>query len=117
MNKPERRSRPGHVWGEGILAHHFHGNYWASLAIVFDDADSARDAVATLGEPWKQSDRDPTCISCSAQSAELDRVTDMLVAFGAERDKIGSIRFSIDHGEWFGVLVPVRPKEQMELTI
>jgi len=116
MNRPpERRSAPGHVWGEGLLAHHFHAPYWASLAIVFDDAASARDAVRTLGAPWKQSERDPKVIACSVNSEALDALKASLASFGADPDKIDSVRYSVDSGEWFGVLVPVTPAEQAGL--
>ncbi len=114
---PERQSKPGHVWAKGILAHHFWGTYQASMALMFDDINAARDAQAVLGEPWKVSEKNPGVLNCFVNSEQLDGVKLALGLFGAEVDKIDSVRFSVDYGEWFSVLIPVIPSEQVELPL
>jgi hypothetical protein len=37
----------------GILRHHFHGTYSATVGLQFADAPAAREAIEILGEPWE----------------------------------------------------------------
>ena len=115
--KPERQSKPGHVWGEGLLAHHFHGTYWATIGLMFDDEFSARDALATLGAPFRQSTAAPRVLLCEVEGQTLAHVEALLESYGADRQLMGSLRFSCDVGEPFGILVPVQPSEQAELPL
>jgi hypothetical protein len=115
--KPDRQSKSGHVWAVGQLAHHFHGTYWASIALQFDDADSARDACVTLGKPWEQSAKFPQCLACHVEGQTLEHVAAQLESYGADRKLMGSLRFSVDVGEPFGVLVPVTASEQARLPL
>jgi hypothetical protein len=105
------------VWAEGQLAHHFHGTYWATIALGFDDEASARDACVTLGAPWAVSEKRPTCLYCNVEGQTLEHVEAQLESYGADRKLMGSLRFSVDVGEPFGVLIPVQPAEQERLPL
>lgn len=56
-------------------------------------------------------------VLCEASDPELEQVLSRLVELGADRNAITSVRFSIDYGEAFGVLVPVVAAEQAELSL
>lgn len=113
--RPERQTKPGHVWAEGLVAHHFWGEYCATIALIFDDDASRRDALATLGEPWRPAKSADRVLYCDATGETLKRVEAQLEAYGADRELMGSLRFSCDVGEPFAVLIPVTPAEQAPL--
>lgn len=95
--------------GKGLLFHHFHGNYWASIVLDFSNEPNASDALRVLGGPWKQSQKDPRCLGCAVDSAQLDAVKQQLGRFGADVRAIDSLAKSVDCGEPFEVHVPLLP--------
>ena len=95
--------------GKGQLFHHFHGNYWASIVLVFDDQEQAAGALRVLGLPWKQSQKDARCLGCAVDSAQLEAVKRELARHGADVRAIDSLRKSVDCGEPFTVNVPLLP--------
>ena len=101
------------VTGHGLLAHHFHGSYWASLAIQFESPEHARDALRTLGEPWRAGNY-PHCLVCEANGGMLDRVKAQLAKYGANPKAIDSVRKSIDQ-PWV-VTIPVTAGEQLTFS-
>jgi hypothetical protein len=100
----------------GILFHHWYGDYSASIGLMFVDEGAAKAALLLLGDDaWKVSQKNPAMLRGSFDNVAVDAVTEKLVSFGAERDKIQSIRFSIDQGEPFTVTVTGEyiPPEQL----
>ena len=46
---------------------------------------------------------------------ELDHLVDIMVSFGANREKILSLAKSVDRGEIFNFEIPVEDKKQLQL--
>lgn len=95
--------------GKGRLFHHFHGTYWAQIGLWFEDGERAARALAVLGLPWKQSQKDPCVLGCAVDSAQLGAVKRQLGGFGADVRAIDSLAKSVDAGEPFTVQVPLLP--------
>ena len=95
--------------GKGQLFHHFHGNYWASIVLLFDDQEQAAAALRVLGVPWKQSQKDPRALGCAVDSAQLEAVKRELGRHGADVRAIDSLAKSVDCGEPFTVEIPLLP--------
>lgn len=100
------------IRGKGQLAHHFHGTYWATIAIGFETEADARVALGVLGEPWKLGAKHPEALLCSVDSAKLEPVKVQLGQLGADVKAIDSVRKSVDYGEPFTIEVPVLPKAE-----
>jgi hypothetical protein len=105
------------ITAKGILAHHFHGAYWAQIALEFETEENARDCLPVLGSGWEVGQKHKNILVWTGDSAALDETTKILVSFGAEEKKIASCATSIDHGEWFKITCDVRAvvKEQTSL--
>lgn len=103
------------VQGEGLLQHHFWGSYAASIAIVFATPAEAHDALATLGGSWKLGQRSGRAVVWHGAAADADATVKRLVDYGADPEKITSVKKSIDHGEPFHVVIPTRPSEQLRM--
>lgn len=100
-------SEPTHIRGRGILAHKFHGNYWASIAIKFAGLPEAIYARTVLGRDlWRISSEQPSVIVWSGNSDALACMKLKLAQVGADADKIDSLRTSVDFGEPFTVSIP-----------
>ena len=99
---------------EGILAHHFWGDYCATVALLFKSAQHAADAKVTLGDKWQVGKKD-TALVWNGNSNELAKLTDQLASYGADPKKIASVAKSIDYGEPFECDVPIVPVEQGSL--
>lgn len=104
----------GKVKAAGRLRHQFFGEYSAVVVLGFEDAASARDALRVLGEPWRVG-KDARALVGAFDSAALNREKERLGRYGAEVDKIDSVRTSIDYGEPFEVEIDVTPAEQLTL--
>jgi len=103
------------VKGKGRLNHHFWGTYYAGMVLVFDTSEAAVDALSVLGGLWKIHDKEPRALSWWGESDALKIAKEQLVLFGADGDKIDSIKYSIDYGEPFDVVISVCPQEQASL--
>ena len=98
---------------QGQARHHFWGEYAQSIALRFaspEVASKARERLnSTLPETkakWNIPDKVPFCLSVFASGADLDAITASLASFGADLDKVQSLRFSVDCGEPFEIEIP-----------
>jgi hypothetical protein len=107
--------RTGKVRAEGQLRHRFWGEYSAVIALVFEDAASAADALRVLGEPWAIGSIETRVLVAVFTSAGLDVEKQRLGTYGADVKKIDSVAKSIDYGEPFAVTIDVTPAEQLSL--
>lgn len=89
----------------GQLRHHFWGEYHATIALRFGSPDHARLALAVL-PGFKPHPKSDTAIYWHGTGDDLKPIEDLLVRYGADRRKIGSLRHSIDVGEPFTIDVP-----------
>ena len=103
------------IKANGRLAHHFHGNYWATIVIGTDSPKDSALIASQLGEGWSTSLRDKRALVWTGNSEELDACETILESLGADRKKISSIAKSIDYGEEFTITVDVTPPEQLSL--
>src|SRR5678810_820506 len=118
-----------HVTGNGLLVHHFWGTYFAGIVIEFPSEAHARDALKTLGEPWKLGTKHTQCVVGSFESDALDNVKARFAKWGltirpcgfkhckgqCKNAAIDNVNHSVDHGAAFEVRIPVVPAEQQEL--
>lgn len=102
---------------KGILAHKFHGTYWAVIGLEFANADMAKAALPKLGEGWKVGEKQPSVLVWQGESEALDKCKKVLGSFGADTKKIDSLAKSIDYGEWFEVSIPLPDPNQLALPI
>jgi hypothetical protein len=94
------------VHGSGLLQHHFHGHYWATVMLGFKtpaDAAYAREVLGT--DLWRVAVASRVLV-WSGNADALACMKLKLVQVGADADKIDSLRTSIDYGEPFSVLIP-----------
>jgi hypothetical protein len=98
------------IIGRGQLQHHFWGSYAATIGIAFDSDADATDAQKLLPD-FKQRGK---ALVWHGNGPDVDRIEALLVSFGADPDKIGSIAKSIDYGEPFTVTMPVHRVSQVE---
>jgi hypothetical protein len=105
------------VTADGILRHHFWGEYRATIGLRFASSAHARDALPVLGSGWAPGNQNAAVLVWHGASAELDTVSDLLASYGANRDKIASCATSIDYGEPFSVTIPIVPAEQLALRL
>jgi len=96
------------IHGNGILRHHFHGHYWATVLLGFKTPEEAAHAREVLGSDlWKVAGTPPRVLVWSGNADALACMKLKLAQVGADADKIDSLRTSIDHGEPFSVVIPV----------
>lgn len=110
-------------FAQGILIHHFWGDYSCEIDLTFVSEREAKRALPALhielkevytdpaGKPiksigWVQGETYPNTLLISAGGEDVDRVVDQLVSFGADRNAIMSTKHSIDKGEPFKVKIP-----------
>lgn len=103
------------VKGKGLLRHQFWGAYSATIALAFNSENAASDAVKVLGKEWVIANQNSSVLLWTGNSEELNNLKDVLARYGADRDKIDSIKRSIDYGEEFYVEIPVICVEQLSL--
>lgn len=93
--------------GKGQLRHFFHGEHSAAIAIAFESPLRAAVALRVLGTPWQLHDKSRRAVFAVVTGAELERQVEVLASFGADREKIASLRKSVDYGEPFEVEIPL----------
>jgi hypothetical protein len=101
----------------GMLAHHFWGEYHATIALVFQEARGASLALPKLGAGWRASTKNADVLVWGGTGEAFKACVDVLASFGADREKVQSLRYSVDHGEWFDVAIPVRNPDQLALPL
>lgn len=99
------------VTGQGILQHHFWGEYHATLTIVFERPGYAQLAARVLGPPWRAeplgfSMNPSPVVACFVDEKVLPAVKEVLVHYGADRNKVNSVATSIDFGEPWTIEIP-----------
>ena len=99
----------------GILAHHFWGEYCATIALEFETNAHAKDALRVLGEVWKFHEKVDNVLIFHGKKEALAEVEKTLVKYGADSKKMTSLAKSVDFGEPFEVEIPISPEEQGEL--
>jgi uncharacterized protein YbbC (DUF1343 family) len=102
---------------DGRLQHHFWSEYRASMVLLFD-SPLMLDAILAAGKfkGWERSKKKPeTVLHWFGSGDELDAEVEMLVSYGAKREKIASIAKSIDYGEPFEVELEVVDPRQISL--
>lgn len=97
------------ILGHGQLKHHFWGDYAASIGVKFHSADLAKLAQERALPQFTINEQHPEVLQFHGTGAALKGAEAALVAAGADRKKIGSLRFSIDYGEPFTVEVNTAP--------
>jgi len=102
----------GKIKGEGLLRHHFWGEYFATVGIVFASAEDAAAARRTLGVPWNIGEKNARVLYTHVASEGLELLKEQLASFGADPRKIDSCAKSIDIGEPWTIVVPVVAPEQ-----
>lgn len=102
--------------GEGLLLHHFWGDYYCTVGIKFSTPNTPIDRVISwLGEGWKPHSKCPaTTVVGFGNSAWLDEVKKKLASWGADPSKIDSCAKSVDCGEPFSVTITVPLAEAAE---
>lgn len=119
----------GKVKAQGVLRHGFFGTYVATIALVFDSADAARDALSVLAADGWKTGKKAECLIWSGSDDAFERVKERLDTFGRTNRPCGyshcthqckdatidSVNHSIDIGPWFEVEIPCEPTEQLAL--
>ncbi len=117
------------VTAKGMLVHRFWGTYSAGIALEFASEAHARDALVTLGAPWKQGEKCREALVAFVESDALDDIKARFAAWGLTitpcgrkhckhqcRDApIDNVNHSIDRGANFSVSIPTIPAEQESL--
>lgn len=103
------------VKASGLLAHHFWGEYSATIALEFEASAHAKDALRVLGDMWTVHEKVDNVLIFHGQREELTKVEQTLVKYGADSKKITSLAKSVDFGEPFTVEIPISSEEQGEL--
>lgn len=121
------------IKAKGQLKHHFWGNYCADIVLLFESESDALLALPILNSKsphiqWKQGVKTKTALmtcvaalpSYDAKPEDVDSVKiaeDILESFGADRKKIGSLKYSVDYGEVFSIALEVEHPDQLQLAI
>lgn len=103
------------IKAKGQLRHCFFGKYSALIALVFEDASQAKQALPRLGEGWGFGDKSDKALIWSGDSNSLVECKKMLGYLGADVEKIDSVAKSVDFGEPFSIEMDVPNPKQMEL--
>jgi hypothetical protein len=108
------------ILANGQLRHHWWGDYSATIGLRFATAAFASQAAPLLA-PFHVSETVPEALVFHGKGAALKAAERVLRTHGADMKKVGSLRFSIDHGEPFTVevnLTPAGPQaEQLSLLV
>jgi hypothetical protein len=104
-----------------LLQHHFWGNYYASLVLVFESKEAV-DAVESSGSlngeawgTWKRNPKSDKVLNWHGPGEKFEALKKRLVALGADPKKIDSVAKSIDYGEKFFVEVHADDPRQQSL--
>ncbi len=118
-----------HVTGKGTLVHRFWGTYSAGIGLEFSSPDHARDALATLGSPWKVADGNARVLVAFVESDALNGIKAQFKVWGltitpcgrkhckgqCRKADIDNVNHSVDRGANFEVSIPTTPIEQTAL--
>lgn len=104
---------------KGQLAHHFWGNYHASVALIFSTPAERNTALSSgmLGGGWKPSEKREDAVLWHGDSDALKGMKERMGELGADVSKIDSIRFSIDRGEPFEIDFEATDPGQLSLEV
>jgi len=102
------------IAAKGQLRHYFHGSYAAAIALVFENDRDAAKCLSFLGDGWKLL-KEPCALGWYGAGDQLKVCEQTLGKFGADINKIASLKHSIDFGEPFEVSFEVVPEEQGRL--
>jgi len=105
------------VKANGLLRHHFWGEYCATIVLEFDNFLHAKDALRVLGGEWSFHDKVDNVLIFHGKKKELTKVEKTLVKYRADPKKMTSLAKSVDFGEPFTVEIPIVPEEQKELLL
>lgn len=99
--------------GQGILKHHFWGEYCATVGLMFETEEIAAQVMPKFqvkgAEPVHLGESNKKIVVCFVNSAQLTELEDILEKMGANRKKIASCAKSIDSGEPFSFEVDIDP--------
>ena len=123
------------IHADGKTMHHFWGEYCATYMLKFADEELCKLAIEQLNRldmqedkhfkdacgfirisgGWMQSDKllNYALIMCSGEHQKSTEET--LIKLGADKDKIGSLKYSIDWGEPFEVNIEIENPKQLQL--
>ena len=102
----------------GILRHHFHGDYSATIGLRFNELWQAVAAARRLGLPWAISKNDHAFVLATVGSEALSKkIIPQLAALGADPGKIDSVERSVDYGEPFTVTIELEHPDQLPLAL
>lgn len=89
---------PREIKAYGQLAHHFHGKYWATIALIFPTKQEAASVLQILVGKWTQKENG---LVSHCQDEELKEIKRLLVAYGADEKKIDCMSKSVDFSPKF----------------
>ena len=101
------------IKARGQLSHHFHGNYWSTIGLLFDSPEHARMAREHL-VGWNTTSN-PRMLSWSGDSAGTAVQVALLESLGAKPGTVDSLAHSVDCGEPFTVAIDVTDPNQATL--
>jgi hypothetical protein len=94
------------IHGNGLLIHHFHGSYAATVMLGFKTPSDAAYAREVLGRDLWRVVAARRILVWSGNADALACMKLKLAQVGADADKIDSLRTSVDYGEPFEVEIP-----------
>jgi len=116
------------ITANGFLAHHFHGEYWCSVGLEFENEEAASDALMKLGEGWTIGEQHKNVLVWHGNSKALDVLKERFKGDGFKltikpckwsdcrnhcRDaEIDSCNHSIDYGPPFELTITVEVVDQ-----
>jgi hypothetical protein len=105
------------IIASGQLRHYFFGSYVAAIALIFETEENVNTCLPLLGDGWYKLETNKNAIGWYGFSQELTVCERTLMQFGADINKINSIKSSSGFGEEFEVSfkVDITPEEQRSL--
>jgi|SRR5262245_5997885 len=100
---------------QGILKHHFWGTYHATIGLKFADRNHAaivHDRYLTADRGWVMTELNRVygVLRFHGTGEGLKQAERDLVSAGADPNKLGSLRFSVDVGEPFIASFDITPE-------
>lgn len=90
------------------LAKNKSGEYSAALVLEFESPIHALEAIRSLGVGWERGSTRHNCLAWIGTPEEFDQMKKVLVAFGADPDKLLVLKRP---GEKFSIEVPSFPSD------
>ncbi len=103
------------IKANGQLRHHFWGDYAATIALEFANEVEAAFAKAKLVSGWTVAKNSPRALIWHGGGGDFAVCKAELVKLGADENKIASMRFSVDYGEKFDIVMEVDDPKQLKL--